>query len=73
MVDFPLGSGGSLYGNGFVTDTRFLDDAAVDNYQTIGGGLVLRGKSTSLNAYISRDFASGYNSWNAGIGLVLGL
>jgi hypothetical protein len=73
LVDFPLGSGGKLFGNGFAVDTRFLDDAAIDNYQTLGGGLTLRGKSTSLNAYISRDFASDYSSWNAGVGLYFGL
>jgi hypothetical protein len=57
MVDFPLWSAKSLYANGFVVDTRFLQDAAVDNYQTFGAGLSLRGGCVSLNGYISRDFA----------------
>jgi hypothetical protein len=73
MVDFPLWSEKSLYANGFVVDTRFLREAAVDNYQTLGAGLSLRGDRMSLNGYISRDFASDYSSWNAGVGLAFGL
>jgi len=73
MVDFPLWADKSLYASGFVADTRFLQDAAVDNYQTLGVGLSLRGDSVSLNGYLSRDFASDYSSWNAGVGLAFGL
>ena len=73
MVDFPLWCAKSLYANGFAVDTRFLQDAAVDNYQTLGAGLSLRGDSMSLNGYISRDFASDYSSWNAGVGLAFGM
>ncbi len=73
MIDLPVSTARSIYANGFFTDTRFLDDAAVDNYQTLGAGLALRGERTSLNAYVSRDFADDYSSWNAGIGLAFGL
>jgi hypothetical protein len=73
MVDFPLWSEKSLYANGFFVDTRFLQDAAIDNYQTVGAGLSLRGDRLSLNGYVSRDFASNYSSWNAGIGLAFGM
>ncbi|MCL5278433.1 MAG: hypothetical protein M1376_00825 [Planctomycetes bacterium] len=73
MVDFPLWSEKSLYANGFVVDTRFLRDAAIDNYQTLGLGLSLRGDRLSLNGYVSRDFAKDFSSWNAGLGLAFGL
>ncbi len=73
MVDFPLWAAKSLYANGFFVDTRFLQDAAIDNYQTVGAGLSLRGDSMSLNGYVSRDFASDYSSWNFGVGLAFGL
>ncbi len=73
MVDFPLWADKSLYANGFFVDTRFLQDAAVDNYQTLGVGLALRGDRLSLNGYVSRDFAGGFSSWNAGVGLAFGL
>jgi hypothetical protein len=73
MVDFPLWSEKSLYANGFFVDTRFLQEAAVNNYQTLGAGLSLRGDRLSLNGYVSRDFAGNYSSWNAGIGLAFGL
>ncbi len=73
MVDFPLWSEKSLYANGFVVDTRFLRDAAIDNYQTLGLGLSLRGDRLSLNGYVSRDFAKDFSSWNAGIGLAFGM
>jgi hypothetical protein len=73
MVDFPLLRANSLYANGFFVDTRFLQDAAIDNYQTVGAGLSLRSDRLSLNAYVSRDFASDFSSWNAGIGLGFGL
>ena len=69
MVDFPLWTAQSLYANGFFVDTRFLQDAAIDNYQTVGAGLSLRSDRVSLNVYVSRDFAGDYSSWNAGIGL----
>jgi hypothetical protein len=73
MVDIPVWTGKPLYVNGFAVDTRFLQDAAVDNYQTLGAGLSLRGDRMSLNGYVSRDFASDYSSWNAGVGLTFGL
>ncbi len=73
MLDFPLWAAQSIYANGFFVDTRFLQDAAVDNYQTLGAGLSLRHDVMSLNVYVSRDFASDYNSWNAGLGLAFGL
>lgn len=73
MVDVPVWTAKSLYANGFFVDTRFLQEAAVDNYQTLGAGLSLRGDRMSLNGYISRDFASDFSSWNAGIGLAFGL
>lgn len=73
MVDFPLWGAASLYGNAFVADTRFLRDAAIDNYQTLGAGLSLRHDNMSLNVYVSRDFANDYSSWNAGLGLGFGL
>lgn len=73
MVDVPLPSLKSVYVNGFVVDTRFLKDAAVDNYQTAGGGLSIRGSRMSLNLYVSYDFADNYNSWNAGAGIGFGL
>jgi hypothetical protein len=73
MLDVPVWTAKSLYANGFLVDTRFLQDAAVDNYQTLGAGLSLRGGRVSLNGYISRDFASDYSSWNAGVGLAFGM
>ncbi len=73
MIDVPLSTVKSIYANGFIVDTRFLRDAAVDNYQTLGGGLALRGERMSLNAYVSRDFAADYRSWNAGVGIAFGL
>jgi hypothetical protein len=73
MVDVPVWTAKSLYANGFFVDTRFLQEAAVDNYQTLGAGLSLRGDRMSLNGYVSRDFASDYSSWNAGVGLAFGL
>jgi hypothetical protein len=73
MVDVPLWTAKSLYANGFFVDTRFLQDAAIDNYQTLGAGLSIRHDRMSLNAYVSRDFAGDYSSWNAGVGLAFGL
>ena len=73
MVDFPLWPAASLYGNGFFADTRFLQSAAIDHYETLGAGLSFRHDSMSLNLYVSRDFAHDYRSWNAGIGLAFGL
>jgi hypothetical protein len=73
MVDVPLWAAASFYGNAFIADTRLLQDAAIDNYQTLGAGLSLRHDRMSLNAYVSRDFASDYSSWNAGLGLTFGL
>jgi len=73
MVDVPFFSMKSVYVNGFVVDTRFLEDAAVDNYQTAGGGLSIRGSRMSLNLYVSRDFADNYSSWNAGAGIGFGM
>ncbi len=73
MVDFPLWLAKSLYASGFAVDSRFLREAAVDNYQTLGVGLSLRSDRLSLNGYVSRDFASNYSSWNAGIGVAFGL
>jgi hypothetical protein len=73
MVDFPLWAAQSLYANGFAVDTRFLQDAAIDNYQTLGAGLSLRHDLVSLHLYVSRDFASDYRSWNVGAGLAFGL
>ncbi|MBN1360827.1 MAG: hypothetical protein JW993_09555 [Sedimentisphaerales bacterium] len=72
-VDLPLSNVKGIFVNGFITDTRFLQDAAVDNYQTLGGGLSLRRERMSLNAYVSRDFAGDFRSWNAGVGFVFGL
>jgi len=73
MLDAPLWKAASLYASGFFVDTRFLQDAAVDNYQTLGAGLSLRSDAIALNLYVSRDFASDYHSWNAGVGLAFGL
>ncbi len=73
MLDVPVWTAKSLYANGFFVDTRFLQDAAVDNYQTLGAGLSLRGDRMSLNGYVSRDFAGDYSSWNAGVGLAFGM
>jgi hypothetical protein len=73
MLDVPVWTAKSLYANGFLVDTRFLQDAAVDNYQTLGAGLSLRGDRMSLNGYVSRDFAGDYSSWNAGVGLAFGM
>ncbi len=73
MLDVPVWTAKSLYANGFFVDTRFLQDAAVDNYQTLGAGLSLRGDSMSLNGYVSRDFAGDFSSWNAGVGLAFGM
>jgi hypothetical protein len=69
MLDVPFPSAKALHVNGFVVDTRFLQDVAIDNYQTVGAGVSILGKTTSLHAYISHDFADNYSSWNAGIGL----
>jgi len=73
MVDVPLWTAKSIYANGFFVDTRFLQDAAIDNYQTLGAGLSIRHDRISLNVYVSRDFASDYSSWNAGVGIAFGL
>jgi hypothetical protein len=73
MVDVPLWAANSLYANVFAVDTRFLQDAAIDNYQTLGAGLSLRHDLVALHLYVSRDFASDYSSWNAGAGLAFGL
>lgn len=73
MVDIPLSSVQPLYINGFIVDTRFLEDASIKNYQTVGAGFSIRRKGISFEAYISRDFARDYSSWNAGAGIGLGL
>jgi len=73
MVDVPVWTAKSLYANGFFVDTRFLQDAAIDNYQTLGAGLSLRHDRLSLDVYVSRDFAGDYSSWNAGAGIGFGL
>jgi len=73
MIDLALSATDGIYVNTFFVDTRFLEDAAVEDYQTLGAGLALRGRGSSLNFYVSRDFANDYSSWNAGAGLVFGL
>ncbi len=70
MYDFPLFSLQSLYANVYLADTRFLNDATVDNYQTLGGGLSWRLKKFSLNAYIGFDKANAYQALNSGLGFV---
>lgn len=72
MVDFPFPGSSLVYLNGFLVDSRFLEDVAIDNYQTVGGGLSVRGKSKALNVYVSRDIATDYSGWNAGLGIVYG-
>jgi hypothetical protein len=69
LLDTPLGSAKWFHVNGFVADTRFLEDVAVDNYQTVGAGLSMRKGHTSLNVCASYDIADNYKSWNAGLGL----
>jgi hypothetical protein len=73
MLDVPVWRAASLYANGFFVDTRFLEDAAIDHYETLGGGFSLRSDAVSLNVYLSHDFAGDYSSWNAGLGLGFGL
>ena len=72
MLDFPFPGSSRVYLNGFLVDSRFLEDVVIDNYQTVGGGLSVRGKSKTLNIYVSRDIATDYSGWNAGLGLAYG-
>lgn len=69
MLDVPAPWGTTIYHNFFVSDTRFLENAAIDNYQTAGAGFSIRDKKVSLNAYFSYDFTDLYEGWNAGLGL----
>lgn len=70
MYDMPVFSLRSLYANLYLVDTRFLEDAKVDNYQTLGGGLSYRLKAFSINAYVAIEKTSDYQSNNGGLGFV---
>ena len=72
MLDVPFPGSSLVHLNGFLVDSRFLEDVVIDNYQTVGGGLSFRGQSKALNIYVSRDIATDYSGWNAGVGLVYG-
>lgn len=50
MFEAPLFSLKSLYARGYLTDTRFLQEAQFDNYQTFGSGLSYRLTRFSLSA-----------------------
>ena len=70
MYDVPVFSLRSLFANAYVIDTRFLEEAKTDNYQTYGGGLSYRLKKFSLNAYVSFDKSDQHQGLNTGLGFV---
>ncbi len=70
MFDAPVFSLQSLYANLYVIDTRFLEDAKTDNFQTLGGGLSFRLQKFGVNAYVEGDYTDDYQGLNAGLGLV---
>ena len=70
MYDFPVFSLRSLFANIYIIDTRFLEEAKTDNYQTIGGGLSYRLNKFSLTGQIGIDKSDAYQSISAGLGLV---
>ena len=69
MLDVPVFSLRSLYANGYLIDTRFLEEAKTDSYQTVGGGLSYRLKKFSLNVYLGFDRSDNYQGLNTGLGL----
>ncbi len=55
--------GRPLYLSGYYVNTRFLNDAAIDSYHTLGAGLEGRlGERQSLALVLESDIADGYNS-----------
>ena len=70
MLDVPVFSLRSLFANAYFIDTRFLEEANTDNYQTLGGGLSYRLKKFSLNATVGVSKADDYQGLNTGLGFV---
>jgi len=68
MFDTPVFSLQSLYANIYFIDTRFLEDANVNSFQTLGGGLSYRLKTFSLNLHLEADYANNYQNLNVGLG-----
>lgn len=67
LFEAPIGHLKSLYGHSYFIDSRFLEDAKISNYQTVGIGLAYVLKSFSAKAAIEYDFADKYE--NAGLNL----
>ena len=59
-IEVPLFSLKSLYCNVSIIDTRFLEEAKSDNYQTFGTGLGYYGKRFSVNANVGFDYTDDY-------------
>ena len=62
MFESPLFSLKSLYAHGYLTDTRFLQEAQFDNYQTIGAGLSYRLTRFSLTGNLGFTNTDDYQS-----------
>ena len=60
LLEVPVFSMKSLYGNFTFIDTRFLEEAKVDGYQEAGLGLAYRLKTFSLGTGLEWTFADGY-------------
>jgi hypothetical protein len=62
MLEVPLFSLASLYGNISMTDTRFMEAADVDGFQEVGCGLAYRLNTFSLGAGLEWTLADGYDA-----------
>jgi hypothetical protein len=68
MIDGPVTPVPTMYLNAFVMDTRFLENVAVDAYQTVGGGLAFRKPRSSIHLSFAYDVADLYEGWRAVLG-----
>lgn len=68
MLRLPVFSLSALNANFFLIDTRFLEEANISNYQTVGFGLGYNGDSFSVQTSMGFDYAGDYQ----GIQLDLG-
>lgn len=62
LFEAPLFSRKSLYAHGYLTDTRFLQEAQFDNYQTFGAGLSYRLTRFSLTGNLGFSNTDDYQN-----------
>jgi hypothetical protein len=62
MLEVPIFSLRSLYGNIFLIDTRFMEEADIDGFQEVGFGLVYRLRKVSLGTGLEWTLAEGFEA-----------